>query len=47
MMANLLLQHERGWDQGESIGKNQRPIATEKTKHSPDGNAADEEAVHR
>ena len=33
-MANFILQHERCWDQGESIGKDHRLIATEKTKHS-------------
>ena len=46
-MANLLLQNERCRDQSEAIGKDHRPIATEKTKHRPDGNAAGEQAVHR
>ena len=46
-MANLLLQHERCWNQSEAVGKDHRPIPTEQTKRRPNGNAAGEQAVHR
>ena len=46
-MADLFLQHKRCRNQSDAIGKNQRPIACDQTKHSPDSDPAREQAVHR